>query len=79
MELWIPRNNTVHEHNNNATVSERTKCIHVELEWIYSKRTHYLNKDQDILLESVETHKALPVSSILNWLILYKSHLSESI
>ena len=78
-ELWIQRNNIVHDYNESNSISERTKRIHAELDFIYSRRLQYLHKDQDILLDSLEAHKKLPTSSIKNWLILYKTHLSESI
>lgn len=34
-------------------------------------------RDQDILLEDVEEHKKLPVTTIQNWLALYKHHLVD--
>ena len=58
--------------------TQKTLCVHEELEYVYSRWSEYLNKDQDILFESVEDHKELPVYSIQNWLIMYKGYLSDS-
>ena len=77
-ELWIERNAIVHGHHNNSKQSEKTLRVHAELEHIYKRKSQYLNKDQEILFDNIEQHKILPISSIQNWLLLYKHHLIES-
>ena len=76
--LWSLRNEIVHGHHQSSALSEKTNRIHAELRHIYSKRAQYLSKDQDILMEDISLHLKLPITSIQNWIILYKAHLSES-
>ena len=77
-ELWNQCNECVHNHHDKSQLSEKTKRIHAELEHIYRRRKLYLCKDQDILFDNVDQHKELPVSSIQNWLLLYKNYFQES-
>ena len=76
--LWKLRNDTVHGATSTARTTEKRNRIHAELEHIYARRDQYLEKDKDILLESVEEHKTLSLSSIQNWMLLYKHQLIES-
>ena len=77
-ELWIQRNEIVHGHQKNQQNSEKKRRIHAELDYVYQRRSKYLNKDQELLFDTVADHKELPLTSIQNWLLMYKQHLSES-
>ena len=76
--LWQTRNDIVHSNDHNSRTSERKSRVHAELAHIYKRKEEYLSKDRDILFKTLEEHQELPVSSIQNWLILYKSYLRES-
>ena len=77
-DLWTERNEVVHGVTKSNQLSERTKRVHAELHRIYSRRHLYLEKDKDLLFDTVEEHINLPVSSIRNWLNLYKNHFTNS-
>ena len=76
--LWQQRNDVVHNNETNARVSEKKLRVQAELTHIYKQREEYLSKDKDILFDTLEEHQALPLSTIQNWLLLYKNHLRNS-
>ena len=77
-DLWSERNEVVHGVENKNKISERKRRVYAELQYIYSRRKLYLEKDKELLFETVEKHQELPISSIRNWLLLYKDVFTSS-
>ena len=76
--MWKNRNIIVHGNDKENQTNQQCMRAYAVLEYIYSRRRLYLEKDKALLLDTVEEHKRLPLSTILNWLLLYKKYFQTS-